>query len=534
MTRGVLYYSDNQINMQLARMCRATIAASGLPITSVTLKPTRFGKNIHLNLERSYKTMFKQILVGLEAMTEDIVYFTEHDVLYHRSHFDFIPTDKETFYYSGNYWIVRTDDGFAINYDVSPLSGLVAYRDILITHFKERLELIKKQGFGYYMGFEPMTHNRVKWDNFYKFEIFNQEYPNIDLAHGNNLTRKRWKQSQFRKKPKFWNESDYRHIPGWDTLPALLDPFLTNKPLPAATRDQSLTIVIPARNEEFLSETLEDITKNKRGNTKIIAILDGEWPIKPIKDHEDIVLIHHSKSIGQRAATNEAVRMCQSKYVMKVDAHCAFDEGFDVKMMDVIQDDWTMAPLMKNLHVFNWVCESGHKRYQSPSGPCKECGKPTKKDVVWYPKPSPNSTSYRFDRTLHFQYFNEFKRRPEGKGPISESMSLQGSCFMLTRDKYIELDICDETFGSWGQQGTEVACKTWLSGGKVMVNHNTWYAHMFRTQGGDFGFPYKQDNKQVDHARKYSRELFLNNTWPQAIHPIEWLIERFKPVPDWH
>ena len=32
--------------------------------------------------------------------------------------------------------------------------------------------------------------------------------------------------------------------------------------------------------------------------------------------------------------------------------------------------------------------------------------------------------------------------------------------------------------GNWGNQGIEVALKTWLSGGGVLVNHNTWYAHV--------------------------------------------------------
>jgi hypothetical protein len=104
---------------------------------------------------------------------------------------------------------------------------------------------------------------------------------------------------------------------------------------------------------------------------------------------------------------------------------------------------------------------------------------------------------------------------------------------MITRDKYWELDICDEKHGSWGQQGTEVACKTWLSGGRVLVNHNTWYAHMFRTQGGDFGFPYPISGKQVQEARNYSKELFLQGKWEKAIHPLSWLVDKFKPVPDW-
>jgi len=287
----------------------------------------------------------------------------------------------------------------------------------------------------------------------------------------------------------------------------------------------------------FLGTTIENLLKNIRGNTEIIYILDGyDKPIPEIPKAPNVTMIGHTASVGQRAATNEAARFSQAKYVMKVDAHCSFDEGFDVKMLSMMQDDWTMIPIMYNLHAFNWKCEDGHTRYQGPSGPCEKCGKPTKMDILWKAKPSPESTTYRFDNTLHFQYFGEYKKRPEykeqkEKTKITETMSIQGSCFMMTRDKYHELNICDEAHGSWGQQGTEVACKTWLSGGKVKVNHTTWYAHMFRTQGGDFGFPYA--NPGITKARNYSRDLWLNNKWDKAIHPLSWLVDKFAPVPDW-
>lgn len=39
-----------------------------------------------------------------------------------------------------------------------------------------------------------------------------------------------------------------------------------------------LTIVIPSRNEIFLTKTIEDILANSEANTEVIAILDGEWP----------------------------------------------------------------------------------------------------------------------------------------------------------------------------------------------------------------------------------------------------------------
>lgn len=294
-----------------------------------------------------------------------------------------------------------------------------------------------------------------------------------------------------------------------------------------------LSILIPSRNEMFLQRTIDDIFEHAEGNTEVIAVLDGWWT--ELKQHPRLTVIHFPSSIGQRAATNQAARVASGKYFMKVDAHCSFDQGFDVKMMADMRDNWTMVPTMKNLHAFDWICEEGHRRYQGPSGPCHECGKPTHMDIVWHAKPSPNSVSYRFDRTLHFQYWKEFEKRPEGKGDITPTLGLQGSCFMVTRENYWELDICDEAHGSWGQQGVEVALKTWLSGGQVMVNKKTWYAHMFRTQGGDFGFPYPLSGEEVEKARTYSRDLWLGEQrWPAAVHDLDWLLEKFAPVPDWH
>ena len=298
-------------------------------------------------------------------------------------------------------------------------------------------------------------------------------------------------------------------------------------------KNYTLSIVIPARNEMFLSRTVQDILKNKEGDTEVIVILDGLWADPGIEDHEDVKIIYLPESIGQRAATNLGVRLSKSRYIMKADAHCAFDQGFDVKLMADMQDNWTMVPIMRNLHIFNWICEDGHTRYQGPSGPCQTCGKETKMDVVWIPKQSPQSKSYCFDSEPHFQYFNEFSKRPEGHGDLTESMSIQGSCFMVTKDRYLKLNLCDEEFGSWGSQGIEVAAKTWLSGGKVIINHKTWYAHCFRTQGGDFGFPYENPDAGKQHAKEYARELFFKNNWDKAIHPLSWLVERFWPVRGW-
>lgn len=298
-----------------------------------------------------------------------------------------------------------------------------------------------------------------------------------------------------------------------------------------------LSILIPARNEMFLKRTIEDILEHSEAETEIIAVLDGCFADPPLDIHPRVTVIMHKSPVGQRAATNEAARLARGKYIMKLDAHCAFDQGFDRKMLEAIEghDDWTMVPMMRNLHAFDWVCPDGHRRFQSPSGPCKECGKDTERDVVWRPNPDrPTSVAYCFDPEPHFQYFHGFKRRPEGKGDVTESMSLQGSCFMCTKERYMALNLCDESMGSWGSQGIEVACKTWLSGGKVMCCQKTWYAHLFRTQGGDFGFPYEQSGRQIDEAKKKARDTFFKNKWPGQKRKLHWLVERFWPVPGWN
>jgi len=183
----------------------------------------------------------------------------------------------------------------------------------------------------------------------------------------------------------------------------------------------------------------------------------------------------------------------------------------------------------------------GWKKYQGPTPEiCENCTdtKHMRRKMMWVGKERPQSNSYSFDAEPHFQYFNEYTRTPKytldlEKTGLTETMSLQGSCFMLTRKKYWELDVCSEKFGSWGNQGIEVAVKTWLSGGRVLVNHNTWYAHMFRTQGGDFGFPYPQSGNEVGRTKQKVKDLFFNNKWEKAIHPLSWLIEKFAPIPGW-
>ena len=295
----------------------------------------------------------------------------------------------------------------------------------------------------------------------------------------------------------------------------------------------------------FLAKTIENILENIESDTEIIAVLDGSWSDPPVPQHERVNVIYVPEAIGQRAATNLGVKLSKAKYVMKIDAHCAFDKGFDRKMLELFKevgDKVTMVPIMRNLHAFDWKCyHCGWKKYQGPTPEkCEACGRTDKikRKMMWVGKHNPQSTSYCFDSEPHFQYFEDWKHREPyisdktDKG-YTETMSLQGSCFMATRKLYWKLGLSDEALGSWGNQGIEVACKTWLSGGRVLVNHKTWYAHMFRTQGGDFGFPYPQGGKHVSRTKVRVKNLFWEKKFKYQILPVSWLVEKFMPVPGW-
>ncbi len=296
----------------------------------------------------------------------------------------------------------------------------------------------------------------------------------------------------------------------------------------------------------FLNRTVEDVLAKRRADTDVIVVLDGEWPTVPLPQHPDVHVVHRSVSIGQRAATNLAARLSGAAYVMKLDAHCAVDEGFDQKLIaadvEIGRPDLTQIPGQYNLHAFDWVCACGRRTYQGPTPTiCVACKIARfTRDVVWTIDGANgkvgrrvHSTSWCFNADLHFDYFAEFTNRPEAKGDLVPTMSGLGACFFMRRARFWELGGMDEAHGSWGQFGTEIACKSWLSGGLHYVNKRTWFAHLFRTQGLDFGFPYPQDARQVEHARTYSQQLWRGGTWPKAVRSLASLVDQFWPVKGW-
>src|ERR1041385_8398985 len=104
---------------------------------------------------------------------------------------------------------------------------------------------------------------------------------------------------------------------------------------------KDVSFLIPARNEIYLERTVRNVLENIRGNSEVIVCLDGWIPDPQIHFNDDRVKIFYlQEPQGHRKATNECAMRAEGKYICKLDAHCAIDEGFDLKMMAECQPDW--------------------------------------------------------------------------------------------------------------------------------------------------------------------------------------------------
>lgn len=222
--KSVIYYTSNECEEPIFSTAQKYILASGLPIVSVSLKPLDFGKNIVLDLKPGVSTLNKQILTALEASDSKYVFFCEHDVYYHKSHFDFIPPRDDKFYYNSNCW--RWDypkDRYVTWGNMRSLSGLCVNRELALKYYRERVARIEKNGWkddsrepkwARVMGHEPgRIKNSIPKD---LFDYWQSEYPNIDIRHGHTVTKRKVNLEDFKHLPDYWREATHADIRGWN------------------------------------------------------------------------------------------------------------------------------------------------------------------------------------------------------------------------------------------------------------------------------------------------------------------------------
>lgn len=309
---------------------------------------------------------------------------------------------------------------------------------------------------------------------------------------------------------------------------------------------RDLAVIIPAREEWLCGRTVEDILAHTMRDTEVIVCLDGWEPSQAkgdtlIPSDPRVRVIRFGSSVGQRVAINMAARTTDARFILKTDAHCSFNLGFDEQLITPYERgelgwDTTSVPKTVKLLAWQWVCQRcGWRQDQCAKPTCPACkhSEELVKEIVWFPKIDQRADYGRFDKTLQFKYWLEWRKRPGLAGPYVPLMCLGGGCWMMSRGRFWQLGGLDEAHGGWGQMGVEIALKSWLSGGRQVVNEHAWYAHMFRATK-DFSFPYKLAHADVEAAKVYSRALWTGNRWPCQVRPLAWLPAHFEPVPEWH
>jgi len=289
--------------------------------------------------------------------------------------------------------------------------------------------------------------------------------------------------------------------------------------------DNLLSVIIPSRNgQPYLQKTIDDVLAKAEEEVEVIVVLDGYWPDPQLKDDKRVAIVHHgiwTDNLGLREGVNTGMAIAKGEYVMKIDEHIMMDQGFDKKLKADMEDNWIVIPRRYRLDADEWKLAEDKRP-------------PIDYAYIAYPYERPRDTTCG----LHGA---EWKQRHFDRKDIliDETMSFQGSCYFMKK-AYWDSTIAplnSDTYGTFTQEPQEVGNKAWFSGGKVMVNKKTWYAHMHKgKRGKGYGFntaQYEKHGRHNERGRVFCVDFWVNNRWDKRVNDWDWFLEKFWPVPTW-
>jgi glycosyltransferase involved in cell wall biosynthesis len=277
-----------------------------------------------------------------------------------------------------------------------------------------------------------------------------------------------------------------------------------------------LSVIIPSFNCPYSTKTVQDILRNSVGEIEVIVHVDGMGQ-EEVEDKR-VTYLYADKPIGMRAGINAGLKIAKGKFIMKVDDHCLFAPGFDKVLTDSCAEDWLMVPRRYAFHG-DWHRD---ERFGV-------------KDYHYLPFPT-------YSKHYGYGLFpQEWKQRTQERMvgyDIDDTMSFQGSCWLANRRYFMtRVNYLDDThYSTFSGEQLEVGLKYWLGGGKVKVNKNTWYAHLFKN---DRYYKDRWEERSYKLSLKakagwtWASKHWINNEEPNMVHPFSWLVEKFWPVPSW-
>src|SRR3989304_2090963 len=100
-----------------------------------------------------------------------------------------------------------------------------------------------------------------------------------------------------------------------------------------------VSVIIPARNEQYLARTVDDLFAKAAGEIEVLVVLDGPSEYPSPAERKRLTVIHKAQE-GLRPAINAGADAATGKYLCKVDAHTAVSAGFDEMLKVDCDGDW--------------------------------------------------------------------------------------------------------------------------------------------------------------------------------------------------
>lgn len=272
-----------------------------------------------------------------------------------------------------------------------------------------------------------------------------------------------------------------------------------------------ISVIIPTANERFLPQTVRDVLAKSAGEVEAVVSLDEYSLPEPISDDHRIKIVPHPQRVGMRTCINDGVSASTGDFVMKLDGHCMMAPGWDEVMKKDCGDDQILVPRRYSLDPEAWEIRPH--------------------------RPFIDYEYISFPYTQDFQSVkagNKWWTRQEERANIllDENMAFQGSCMFMSRTLWDRIGpLQTEGYGGFILDSEEMSNKCWLSGGRVLTQKGTWYAHLHK--GAQYGRGYFINKWELRRGRKYHIDYWMHDRWPKAVHRFEWLVERFWPVPGW-
>lgn len=284
-----------------------------------------------------------------------------------------------------------------------------------------------------------------------------------------------------------------------------------------------VSVIVPSHHCIYASQTVEDLFNKATGEIEVIVVADGWIPDPPLKERKGLTVIYRNPPLGMRNGINTAARIAKGKYLMKCDDHTMFGEGFDEILQADCDVDWMCVPTRWSFDIENWAKgRIGPIEYLYMTFPYYKdnlygMGLHGKK---WIGDPT----------TLRPSSFYYYERKYKDK-LIDDIIAIQGSCWFMPREFFFKIGCLDEVHSYLiHQEPQELTFKTWLSGGRMVINKKTWYCHWHKNE--------IKRGIRMSKAAQYATEQYgtwywMNNKWPQQVRPMKWLIEKFLPMTGW-